>query len=102
MHKIHDCYSILLYLTICPSFMFNNLILIIRQLSVIDTIYTFPAYFCLFLFIFAAAKSLQLCPTLCRQTDRWQPIMLLCAWDSPGKNTGTGCHFLLLQCMHAC
>ena len=34
----------------------------------------------------AAAKSLQ------------QPTRLLCPWDSPGKNTGVGCHFLL-QCM---
>ena len=25
-------------------------------------------------------------------------ILLLCPWDSPGKNTGVGCHFLL-QCM---
>ena len=24
-----------------------------------------------------------------------QPIRLLCPWDSPGKNTGVGCHFLL-------
>ena len=32
---------------------------------------------------------------------RWQPTRLLCPWDSPGKNTGVGCHFLL-QCMHAC
>ena len=29
---------------------------------------------------------------------RWQPTRLLCLWDSPGKNTGMGCHFLL-QCM---
>ena len=29
---------------------------------------------------------------------RWQSIRLLCPWDSPGKNTGAGCHFLL-QCM---
>ena len=29
---------------------------------------------------------------------RWQPTKLLCPWDSPGKNTGVGCHFLL-QCM---
>ena len=28
---------------------------------------------------------------------RWQPTRLLCPWDSPGKNTGVGCHFLL-QC----
>ena len=26
------------------------------------------------------------------------PIRLPCPWDSPGKNTGVGCHFLL-QCM---
>ena len=24
-----------------------------------------------------------------------QPAKLLCPWDSPGKNTGVGCHFLL-------
>ena len=45
----------------------------------------------------AAAKLLQLCPTLCDPID-WQPTRLLCPWDSPGKNTGVGCHFLL-QCM---
>ena len=43
-----------------------------------------------------AAKSLQSCPTLCDPTD-WtmQPTRLPCPWDSPGKNTGVGCHFLL-------
>ena len=29
---------------------------------------------------------------------RRQPNRLLSPWDSPGKNTGVGCHFLL-QCM---
>ena len=29
---------------------------------------------------------------------RRQPTSLPCPWDSPGKNTGVGCHFLL-QCM---
>uniref|UniRef100_A0AAA9SPB4 Family with sequence similarity 168 member A n=43 Tax=Laurasiatheria TaxID=314145 RepID=A0AAA9SPB4_BOVIN len=29
---------------------------------------------------------------------RRQPVRLPCPWDSPGKNTGVGCHFLL-QCM---
>ena len=29
---------------------------------------------------------------------RQQPIRLPCPWDSPGKNTGVGCH-VLLQCM---
>ena len=27
--------------------------------------------------------------------QRRQPTRLLCPWDSPGKNTGVGCHFLL-------
>ena len=30
---------------------------------------------------------------------RWQPNRLPRPWDSPGKNTGVGCHFLL-QCMN--
>ena len=33
------------------------------------------------------------CPTL---VIPWtMPARLLCPWDSPGKNTGVGCHFLL-------
>ena len=31
-------------------------------------------------------------------TQRWQPTRLPHSWDSPGKNPGVGCHFLL-QCM---
>ena len=26
-----------------------------------------------------------------------QPTRFLCPWDSPGKNTGVGCHFLLQE-----
>ena len=44
-----------------------------------------------------AAKLLQSCPTLCDPRDG-SPLGFLCPWDSPGKNTGEGCHFLL-QCM---
>ena len=66
------------------------------------------------------AKSLQSCPTFCDTMDfsspgscccsvasvvsdsvrphRRQPTRLPHPWDSPGKNTGVGCHFLL-QCM---
>ena len=47
----------------------------------------------------AAAKSLQSCPTLCDPIDS-SPTRLPCPWDSQGKNTGVGCHFLL-QCMKA-
>ena len=32
------------------------------------------------------------------QPHRRQPTRLLRPWDSPGKNTGVGCHFFL-QCM---
>ena len=35
---------------------------------------------------------------LCVTPHRWQPTRLHRPWDSPGKNTGVGCHFLL-QCM---
>ena len=43
-----------------------------------------------------AAKSLQLCLTLCDPIDGSPPAPP--SWDSPGKNTGVGWHFLL-QCM---
>ena len=52
----------------------------------------------------AAAKSLQSCPTLCNHIDGSPPgsdvpgilqARTLESWDSPGKNTGVGCHFLL-------
>ena len=45
----------------------------------------------------AAAKSLQSCPTLCDPIDG-SPTGSPHPWDSPGKNIGVGCHFLL-QCM---
>ena len=32
------------------------------------------------------------------EPHRQEPIRLPCPWDSSGKNTGVGCHFLL-QCM---
>jgi len=43
-----------------------------------------------------AAKSLQSCPTL--RPHRRQSTRLPRPWDSAGKNTGMGFHFLL-QCM---
>ena len=45
----------------------------------------------------AAAKSLQSCWTDSVRPHRRQPSRLPHPWDSPGKNTGVGCHFLL-QC----
>ena len=39
----------------------------------------------------AADMLLQSCPILCDPID---PTRLRRPWDSPGKNTGVGCHFL--------
>ena len=38
-------------------------------------------------------RSPELCLTL--QPHGLYPTRLLCPWNSPGKNTGVGCHFLL-------
>ena len=46
--------------------------------------------------ITAAAKSHQMCLTLCDPIDGGPPGSH--PWDSPGKHTGVGCHFLL-QCI---
>ena len=52
--------------------------------------------------------GLQYCCCCCQVTlvvsdsvrpHRWQPTRFPCPWDSPGKSTGVGCHFLL-QCMN--
>ena len=53
-------------------------------------------YFLIFMMV-NAAKSLQSCPTLCDPMDG-SPSGSPIPGDSPGENTGVGCHFLL-QCM---
>ena len=40
-------------------------------------------------------KSLQGCTTLSDTMVKATPARQLCLWDSPGKNTGVGCHVLL-------
>ena len=68
------------------------------------TWFSLPDGECLELFCFselktaAAAKSLQSCLILSDRPHRRQPTRLRHSWDSPGKNTVVGCHFLL-QCM---
>ena len=52
----------------------------------------FP-FFIPLLLLLSCFSRVQLCAT-----PRWQPTRLPRPWDSPGKNTGVGCH-LLLQCM---
>ena len=46
---------------------------------------------CVCVFAYTCAES---CLTLCSPMD-CSSLWLLCPWDSPGKNTGVGCHFLL-------
>ena len=48
---------------------------------------------CLLLLLLSRFSRVWLCAT-----PWWQPTRLLRPWDSPGKNIGVGCHFLL-QCM---
>ena len=48
------------------------------------------------LLLLSVQLSFQSCPTL--RPHRRQLTRLPRPWDSPGKNTGVGCHFLL-QCM---
>ena len=56
---------------------------------------------CFLLLLFLAALLLLLLShSICSDSvrlHRRQPTRLPCPWDSPGKNTGVGCHFLL-QC----
>ena len=59
------------------------------------------------IFFISALSPVVICRCSCQvasvlfdsvQSRRRQPTRLLCPWDSPGKNTGVGCHFLL-QCI---
>ena len=47
-------------------------------------------------YVCVCAKSLHLCLTFWHQMD-CSPAQLLCPRDSPGKNTGVGCHALLQE-----
>ena len=51
------------------------------------------------LVIICILKSGPVCAVSVVSDSLWlhelQPARLLCPWDSPGKNTGVGCHFLL-------
>ena len=47
---------------------------------------------CIILHMCACAKLLHLCLTLCNPMGCSPPSS---SWDSPGKNTGVGCHALL-------
>ena len=69
-----------------------------EKLNIPLSLTKFQAVFFLSLGPAAAAKSPQTCLTLCDPTDSSPPGSPVPGIDSPGKNTGVGCHFLL-QCM---
>ena len=48
---------------------------------------------CSTLYVIAAAVTSVVSDSV--RPHRRQPTRLSCPWDSPGKNTGVGCHFLL-------
>ena len=62
----------------------------------LNEVFCQPNIFTVSIMVYAAAKSRQSCRILCDPIDGSPPGS--CPWDSPGKNTGVGCHFLL-QCM---
>ena len=87
------CHSLLLLPSIFPSIRIfsNESVLHIR----------WPKYWS-FSFSTSPSNELLLLSALVMSDSvrphRWQPTRLPRPWDSPGKNTGVGCHFLL-QCM---
>ena len=112
-HPLKGSYvsAILIFSTICSG---NRLTLLLFN-------FLLPVLICLFFNMKDEELILSLClynnhkyflsglqiKTCCKVTSvvsnsvrphRRQPTRLPCPWDSPGKNTGVGCHFLL-QCM---
>ena len=63
------------------------------QSTYTDNLLIFGYIRVLLLLLLSRFSRVQLCVTPWRQ-----PTRLPCPWNSPGKNTGVGCHFLL-QCM---
>ena len=47
-----------------------------------------------FIFSLSESVSLLVVSNSLRPHELW-PARFLCPWNSPGKNTGVGCHFLL-------
>ena len=67
-----------------PLGLTGSISLLLKELSAESTL--------LLLLLLSRFSRVRLC-----STQRRQPIRLPRPWDSPGKNTGVGCHFLL-QC----
>ena len=98
MRVLVASYVLVLNRMTCKQLKSNYVILLLRILSSFLLLMGWNRNFSLFLhgYAIAAAKSLQSCLILCDHMDGSPPGSPR-PWDSPGKNTGVGCHFLL-QC----
>ena len=80
----------------CLSRILNLFLLVYTNVQTVDYCWS-TSFFLKAPAAAAAAKSHQLCLTLCNPTDG-SPPGSPCPWDSPGKNTGAGC-ISFLPCM---
>ena len=90
-----------IYMLICDTWKFSILDTIVSILNVIDVIMVLQLLGRRSLFLGDVQQSLWVF-TLSRsvmsdslQPHGLQPARLFCPWDSPSKNTGVDCHFLL-------
>ena len=98
---------LLLLLKSSCVFTFNSLIIICLGMGPFEVcleLSRLPGSECVFVprlgkfsALFLPSRAVLICPVVSnslRPRGLW-PTRLLCPWDSPGKNTGVGCHALL-------
>ena len=93
---LHSC-----FIDVMSSFISLRILLIFLKISSLQSYYFLKIAFFFFLWWWGEVsvfcievikmKVAQLSPTLCNPME---PARLLCPWNSQGKSTGMGCHFL--------
>ena len=78
--------------------MFNNVVNCLFSWSVLEVQMFVSKVRNLYSKIWSKCNEFKLESKVFVRSHGLQPTRLLSPWDSPGKNTGVGCHFLL-QCM---
>ena len=74
---------------ICVLYVYNNCIVLHSLIRMYSYLTVYGHYSYLTCPVYGHFGYLQIL------SYRLQPMRLLCPWNSPGKNTGVGCHFLL-------
>ena len=105
-HRPHSSTKVLGNISICHSGFLNGLLVSTPFPTMQSTLHAtarvsvglhhpllHPSHSSLLLLLLSRFSRVRLC-----RPHRRQPTRVPCPWDSPGKNTGVGCHFLL-QCM---